>query len=1223
MEATALPRSAGGKALSAGVLSVVLAVWGQGLVAGHEYLFDGLLLYAVALTLSARFLDVSSVAAPLQDPGGRSRLISWRLTRPVFVTAILVVAASLLALRLFAANANPSVAWLLYAASVIGAPLTVWLVVGRPRSWSLKGWNLNDAAGLGAVLLVGAAFRLFRIDSLPFGLWWDEAYSGLQILHIMNDPSYRPVYVAAMAQEPALFWYFAIPFVHLFGPSALGLRMTAVVGGLIGIVAIYLLARELLGRRVAIVSAFLLAVMAWHVDFSRIAFNSIWSVTFDALAAFLLLRGLRVGSLTCFALAGTVLGLGANMYYTTRLVPLVLILFLIHRLAAERGRFLRSQLVGLVVLGVTTLITISPLVQFAYLHPADFFARTDQVTIFKEVIHDHSYLPLIDNLRKHLGMFLYQGDSNGRHNLPKAPMLDQVTGALFAIGLLIALRKVRHSHYFFLLIWWLVMLSGGVFSLAFEAPQSLRTIDEVTVVAILASLPVVGLWERLSEFDLGALRLDVAVGRLNTHQLTMPVVTLAVVGLLLGAAATNYDRYFDQQAGNFSSWSAYSAGETIVGNQVKRLGPDYDVYLDETFVDHPTIEFLSGRKNLSSFSPTAQLPLGDSKNVAVFLQPYQTQSVALLRTLYPQADVEAHRSPDGDNIVLYSAMVPRSQIEALEGVTASYFGDVDGTGSPVLWERLPYPATEWSTPGLPKPPFFTLWEGTLVAPDYGRYRLRLDGPRGAELIVDGHRIAGASEEPEVTLARGNHSLEVKAAVNECTPMRLLWQPPNAPHLTPIPRDRVFVPPVSNHGLLGSYYSNRNWSGDPTFQRIDPFLTTRVQLLPLPRPYSVEWVGKIDAPRSGLYSLATESADTSWVYLDGQLVTTNEGADRQLREGTIRLDAGLHDLRVRFRDETGYTFIRVYWTPPGGERELLPSDRLYPPEGDYPPPLQLPTVQESSPQSRVPTTLRPGAVKEEFSRSFGSGLLADPRDMAVSAEGHIYVADTAAKRVMILNSDGSAAGQLESTFVQPFGVAVSSDSRVTVLDSLGKDPILQFGSHGEVVGRLGSSAGAYSPRGLFVDADGSIYLADTGRGRVLKLSPAGQVVGEFRGGGQLAQPVAVAVDRNGVLYVVDGEKHQLLVIGSDDKLLRTWAIAVSTTFDAPHVALGPNGEIYVSNPNGGTIDIYDSQGDSIGRVGGPGGGDAQFGLPTGVQVDAQERLWVADTRNKRVEMWTIR
>lgn len=1214
------------KRLAVRSLSLALAVWGQWLVGGHEFVLDGVLLYTVALILWARSLGSPlppscSAAVALASPWAGAR--RWGLHRPAIFTAGIAIAANLAALWIFSSALNPSIAWLLYATSVAAAPFAVWLAAGRPRP-CLRGVAAGESMALALALAVGAFFRLYRIDSQPFGLWWDEAYSGLQVLRIMNDPTYRPVYVAGMAQEPSLFWYLLVPFFRLLGASPLALRFGAVVGGLLGLLGVYLLARELLGRRVGMAAVFLLAAMTWDVNFSRIAFNCIWSVALDALAAFLFLRGMRTGSPIAFGVGGVALGLGLNMYYTSRLVPGVLVIYLIGHLGAEGRQFFRRHLGGLLLFSAVTLITVSPLLQFAYLHPLEFFSRTEQTNIFREISESRSYAPLVENVRKHLLMFLYEGDRNGRHNIPGAPMLDPITGALFALGLLMAVRGARQGPYLFLLSWTVIMLGGGVFSLAFEAPQGLRTIDEVTSVAILAALPLASLWRELEVLRPGEMSIIVRPRVWSSGIIQIPLAAAPVLALLLAVALANFDRYFIRQANHFGVWSAFSAAETIIGNRIKELGTGSRIYLGETFVGHPTVEFIGGRKDLSAFLPAEQLPLAGTTDVAIFLEPDRTQALALLRGLYPQAEVQQYRFSGREETVLHSVVIPASQVLALQGLIAHYYTSLDGGGDPAFSERLLSPSSAWQTSSLLKMPFLVIWQGTLVAPDYGTYGFRLQGPSTAELLVDGFRMRSATGDgQEVVLARGNHALRVRAVVSDPTPMQLLWRPPKSGRFELIPRERLFTSPASNHGLLGAYYPNRNWEGSPAFQRVDPFLDMRVHLLPLPRPYSVEWRGKIDAPRSGLYRFATESADASWVYLDDQLVVTNDGAPRQGREGSIRLEAGLHDLRVRFRDETSYTFIRVYWTPPDGDRELLPTDRLYPPQGGYPPSLRLPAAQAPSAQVGASARLDSGSVQVEYAGSIGAGSLGDPRDVAASPDGRVLVVETAAKRVVILNPDGSPAGQLAGDFAQPFGVAASSNGKVTVLDSLGRDPVLQFGPGGEPIARFGQSAGCYSPRGLYIDPAGSMYLADTGRGRILKLDASGNVVAQFRGGGRLAQPVSVAVDQDGALYVADGERQELLVIATDDTVRRSWPIPPSTTFDAAHVALGPRGEVYVSDPNGGTIIIYDAQGKVLGHVGTKGSGEGQLSLPTGVRVDAQGRLWVADTGNKRVQVWALR
>src|SRR5439155_8915444 len=106
-----------------------------------------------------------------------------------------------------------------------------------------------------------------------------------------------------------------------------------------------------------------------------------------------------------------------------------------------------------------------------------------------------SIQPIIDNLRAHLLMFDVRGDPNGRHNWTGRPMLSPLIGGAALLGLGLSLFRLRRWPYALLLAWFPVMLVGGVFSLTFEAPQGLRTIDEVTAVAVFAGVALGALWQ--------------------------------------------------------------------------------------------------------------------------------------------------------------------------------------------------------------------------------------------------------------------------------------------------------------------------------------------------------------------------------------------------------------------------------------------------------------------------------------------------------------------------------------------------------------------------------------------------------------------------------------------------------------------------------------------------------------------------------------------------------
>jgi hypothetical protein len=158
-----------------------------------------------------------------------------------------------------------------------------------------------------------------------------------------------------------------------------------------------------------------------------------------------------------------------------------------------------------------------------------------------------------------------------------------------------------------------------------------------------------------------------------------------------------------------------------------------------------------------------------------------------------------------------------------------------------------------------------------------------------------------------------------------------WQPPSG-NETPIPPSAFLLPPISNNGLLGKFYSNAQWAGAPAFTEIDPWVDFYFHITPLARPYTVEWVGAINIPSSGHYLFGLESIDSSQLWIDDKQVLDDQ-TPNQYQEAGIDVEAGSHSIHVRYTDQTGYTHIYLYWTPPGADREIIPQEVLFPPQGD--------------------------------------------------------------------------------------------------------------------------------------------------------------------------------------------------------------------------------------------------------------------------------------------------
>ncbi|KPK35663.1 MAG: hypothetical protein AMJ66_00565 [Betaproteobacteria bacterium SG8_40] len=214
----------------------------------------------------------------------------------------------------------------------------------------------------------------------------------------------------------------------------------------------------------------------------------------------------------------------------------------------------------------------------------------------------------------------------------------------------------------------------------------------------------------------------------------------------------------------------------------------------------------------------------------------------------------------------------------------------------------------------------------------------------------------------------------------------------------------------------------------------------------------------------------------------------------------------------------------------------------------------------------------------FVSAFGADHQSGTHDIDFDARGQAYVADTHNNRVTIYRIDNTSAtltGELKGPVRGPEGVLVHSNARVYVAGAWSGNVVAY--ERGRVVSELG---GLSFPHDLEEDADGNIWLSDSGNHRVLLLSPELKILREL---GQ------AAYDFNGVRYmdllddgtliVADKNNHQVKFIGPDGKLL------------------------YVIG--------------SGKREEGPG----KFATPEGVEVRG-DTLWFSDSGNDRVVKYVI-
>ena len=325
--------------------------------------------------------------------------------------------------------------------------------------------------GLVLFLITAAAalLRLAAIDTLPPGLYHDEACNGLDALRVLQG--HTPIFFQANNGREPLFIYALAASVKIWGRSPGALRLVSVAFGTLTVPAIYWLGRELFGRTEATLAAILASTTVWTLNLSRVAFRAVTMVPIQAIALALLWRGLRKRSPSLMVWAGIAYGFSFYTYLAARfsivaLIAIVLYLAALHReLLWARGFALFA--------GVALVVTV-PLALYFATQVQSPLGRMGQVSIFSaELSGGDPWGLLLRQTARTLSSFFYRGDFIPRHNVPERPVYDPVAGLAFLVGAVLSLRWAKgRAPYGLCLIWLVVMLFPTI--LAEGAPHMLR-----------------------------------------------------------------------------------------------------------------------------------------------------------------------------------------------------------------------------------------------------------------------------------------------------------------------------------------------------------------------------------------------------------------------------------------------------------------------------------------------------------------------------------------------------------------------------------------------------------------------------------------------------------------------------------------------------------------------------------------------------------------------------
>lgn len=296
----------------------------------------------------------------------------------------------------------------------------------------------------------------------------------------------------------------------------------------------------------------------------------------------------------------------------------------------------------------------------------------------------------------------------------------------------------------------------------------------------------------------------------------------------------------------------------------------------------------------------------------------------------------------------------------------------------------------------------------------------------------------------------------------------------------------------------------------------------------------------------------------------------------------------------------------------------------------------------------------------------------PNALAVTTNGDIFLADTANFVIRhislggvvntvagIPESHGTTDGAgTEALFWATFGLAADAQGNLFVADTA-NDIIRKVSTTGTVTtfaGKpghpgstdgVGAEAGFRNPWGLTTDTNGNLYVADLSNDTIRKITPAGKVTTLAGRAGQAGSqdgsaattarfngPAALALDATGNLYVADSANDCIRKISLRGQVTTVAGLAgqagsadglgAAARFNNPQgLAVDAQGNLFVADTGNNTIRCIAPDGTVTTLVGQPGltgatdggGRTARLNHPTGLALDADGALLIADANNQ--------
>ncbi len=323
----------------------------------------------------------------------------------------------------------------------------------------------------GIFMCIGVFARIWQFGIVPGGINQDEAFAGYEayaLLHYGKDSSgYTfPVYLTAWGSGMnVLNSLLMIPFIAIFGLKTWVIRLPQVIVACLTLWVLYLIIKEIIDEKAALVSLFLLAIAPWHIMLARWGLESNLAPGFLLFGLYFFIRGLKQAKF--FILSALMYGLSLYCYATIwPFVPVILLLQLVYCLIYRKIKFQKETILSVVLLFVMALpLLLFLLINNGYMNEIRLpFLSIPKLVYMRD--SEISFSNIAENWKNLWGIITSQSDGLPWNSTQQFGLFYPIFLPFFFLGLFYYLKRVVlgfKNKAFRLDIFIIIQLLAGIF----------------------------------------------------------------------------------------------------------------------------------------------------------------------------------------------------------------------------------------------------------------------------------------------------------------------------------------------------------------------------------------------------------------------------------------------------------------------------------------------------------------------------------------------------------------------------------------------------------------------------------------------------------------------------------------------------------------------------------------------------------------------------------------